>query len=363
MGVGVALLAAALLVGCLLLHERAWLRDRRLWGHLAGILAASGLVMFPLISRMGALGGAALLERARQPGTMALLTPPGEPLARAHGWIHDLVGGWEGGIFPGVTLIILLLLAVASLWAGQGRMRLVIKRCLQATLFCAVAALFAPGALGMVLLLMLSICAGLALAWVAPRVSGSPLPGRLALAAALLAAVNLDYWLVENSGLRLGPGTLPPEVYAYLERSPRKGPVLELPVSPGRLVFQPLHWRPELAGPTWWRVETMDKLLQKTRSCPEETCRRFLRESGATVVVHSDRLTPGGKQSWMEADLSASGYELMGQVGDAMVWERPRKTSSPPATAPADMPPPLPDDAAEHGFEKSELKAMDAPPE
>lgn len=361
-GLGMALLAVALLGGCLLLDQRTWLRDRWLWGHLAGMVAASGVVLFPLISRMGAQGGAALLGRATWPGTMALLTPPGEPLARTHGWLHALVGGGEGGIFPGLVLLLLLLLAAASLGAGQGRLRLVIKRCLQGVLFCGVAGVYAPGALGLVLLLMLCICAGLALAWVAPRVSGRPLPGRLALAAALLAAVNLDYWLVESPGLSHGPGTLPPEVYSYLERSPRKGPVLELPVSTSRLAFQPLHWRPDLAGPAWWRVDAMDELLSRTRSCPEEACRRFLRESTATIIVHGYKMAAGGKHSWMEADLSATGHALMGQVGDAFVWERSRRTFTPSAAAPADMPPPLPDDALEPGFEKSELKAMDAPP-
>lgn len=364
-GLGVAALAGVLLAWQLARAGRAWLGGWRMAANLAGSLLVSLALIIPLLARMGASGRAALLERAVRPGAVALMVPPGGGMARVYGWLHDLGGAREGGIFPGMALLILLLLALASLKDRHGQPR-GIKTSLMVTLLCVAGAAMAPGALGMALLLSLCVCAGLALAWVAPRVSGRPLPGRLALAAALLAAINLDYWLVESRGLRHGPDTFAPEVYSYLASSPRKGPVLELPVSPARLAYQPLHWRPLLAGPAWWRAEPMTELLRQTRACPDQACLEFLSKTAAqTVVVHGYRLGPGGRSSWLEDDLAASGFALMGQVGTSYVWERSKIAAPTDAASDvaSDMPPPLPDDATEEGFEKSELKAMDAPAE
>ena len=78
-----------------------------------------------------------------------------------------------------------------------------------------------------------------------------------------------------------------------------------------------------------------------------------------TVVVHAPLA--------LDNDLAASGFRLMGQVGLASVWERTDSETEGQADEAQDdpsieMPPPLPDDALDEGFEKSELKAMDDPP-
>ena len=354
-GVGLAAVAAALLAVYL------WRggRDRRLLLHGAGVAAASVVVAMPLMIKMGARGAAALMERITTPGPVALFTPPGEGMPRVYGWLSGLTGAPAGGVFPGMALIILLLLAWAA--SRQGARGVHPGQ----VLLCALGALAAPGALGMPLLLVLCVSAGLSLTWIAPRISGRPLPGRLALAAALLAAVNLDYWLVETEGLPHGPGTYPPEVYSYLQRSSRTGPVLELPGHASQLAYHGLHRRPILAGPPWWRVAALDRLLGQVARCPGEACRVLLRGSAAeTVVLHASR--GGGAFSALDQDLAASGFRLMGQVGVATVWERTAAPDHEAGKASEDptieMPPPLPPDALDEGFEKSELKAMDDPP-
>jgi len=355
-GLGMAAVATALFIA----HLWRSGRHPRLMVHGVGVAAASVAVAAPLFMKMGTAGASALLERITRPGPAALITPPGEGLARVYGWLSALSGAQAGGVFPGLVLIILLLLA----WVAHRQGARVVHPGL--TLLCAVGALAAPGALGMPLLLLLCVSAGLSLTWIAPRVSGRPLPGRLALAAALLAAVNLDYWLIDTPGLPHGPGTFAPEVYSYLQRSSRKGPVLELPNLSRQLAYQGVHRRPIMSGPPWWRVPALGKLMEQTASCPGEQCRAMLRGTAAeTVVVHPSG--SGGGVPALDEDLAASGFRLMGQVGLATVWERTATSATAkPDEATEDpsieMPPPLPDDAADEGFEKSELKAMDEPP-
>ncbi len=323
-------------------------------------------------ARIGLLGAMLLLAL----GLAALLTPllsgPAAAAADQARWTT-----------PGVTLP-LLALALVLLSIGPARRGgEAAGRTIAATLAALALALAAPEHLAVVLLAGLSACGGVAVAAASRLKLGSLRPVRLLLLAALVAAVNLDYWMPDQGGEVFAPAGSGPGAYSYLGRSKHQGPVLELPVGPPSdswtLGHQPLHWRPKLGGPGRWRAPGQDKLLAAAGRCPGEACLAFLRRSGArTILVHLDHYAPEERRAWLDLDAWDAGFETLGVLGDALVWERrtteqrravphPRHGSESAAEDGLDAlikqtPPPLPPDRVGDQFEKSELKHMDVDP-
>lgn len=188
-------------------------------------------------------------------------------------------------------------------------------------------ALRAPARFFLPFLLCLAVASGLVLDQLARRIRPWPRPARLAVAACFAALMLLDYRTSDRGGERHDTLHGLPEVYRHLGRSPRGGPVLELPMNPVAslqyLGWHFVHFRPLIGGMGSFTTPEYDRLSGATASCPDLPCLEELRHGpGQTLVVHLDRLPPPDRERWLATPARAAGYARRLVIGQALVWER-----------------------------------------
>lgn len=183
--------------------------------------------------------------------------------AYAHRWMLPLLGHWNEVLFPGTVATVLGLAAFKIVWRSQRELVLLyggigalalwasfgpaagLYRLLY-TFIPGFTFLRAPSRFGLLVVLALSVLAGLALAALLRRTSR---PGLLAAAAVSLAIAEAV------QPLHIPAVPLPAASYQRLAQLPR-GPLLELPVYSNRFAFirarymlaSTVHWQPLVNG-------------------------------------------------------------------------------------------------------------------
>jgi hypothetical protein len=157
---------------------------------------------------------------------------------------------------------------------------------------------------------------------------------RIAVCAAGALFFAFDYAVARSPGVRLESRDEFPPVYDYLAACRPGEPVLELPADIRKqfryLHYQTAHWRPLVGGETGCYTPAVLELARRTQGPPTEDTLRFIELTTAeTVVIHLDQYDQHTAAGWYAADVSRFGFERMGRIGNAFVWERRRRIAEP----------------------------------
>jgi hypothetical protein len=177
------------------------------------------------------------------------------------------------------------------------------------------------------LLLCLAVLSGYAVLYLTMIWKRWPMSARVVVCLVGVLLLAADYALADRDGFKLQQREQFAPVYDYLAASGNGQPVLELPAEIRQqfsyLHYQTAHWRPLVGGETGCYTPAVLELARRTRGEPTDAALQLLRLTPAkTIVIHLDQYEPQTAMAWRNADLTPYGFELIGPLGNAVVWER-----------------------------------------